>query len=440
MLFENKTSFRNEVKSASLPSVSFAEFLYNRGYYDLSALAVIRMYKDCTPFFMAVDMRATHFSSIPIKIWDKKAKKFIEDHEVMGLLENPNGDTTQTEFLYGMSSFLDITGNSFLYAGGRIERPPLELATIAPYNITFPGGGERFGILNVPNQIQYTGYQGSTMRFVSEEDRNTNHIRFIDSRIRDKELWHVRTFNPTRSGNSFWGMSRGQPAWLEMQQYLSGNKTNWSMLKRGTRISMAWINNRGEELTEKQWQRVTEESQKYSGDENAGGTPVLDGMDVKPIQSTYKDMQFKDLQDSMFERTMGSYQIPIPLVSSETMTLDNLKTSMLQLYDRAVIPQAIYFYAELTRFLLSRYKNSENLMFTYSDTDITALMERNIAITKEKKDIGVSTIDELRADVGDEPLPSGEGDVVYRPINEIPLGADSEVNDGDLSDPDEDDD
>lgn len=408
-----------EVKSAVFPTTSFVDFLNNGQNNDLADFTAIQLYMDAMPFFNAVDMRARNFAAIPIRVWDKSKNEFLDDHPVLDLLENPNADTTQLEFLYQYASYFDITGDSFLFAGGRVTAPALELATIPPQRTTF-GFGNQFGILHVPDTITVTTVgQGASVFEANDVD---GMIRFYERE--DRELWHTRQFNPLRSASNFRGMSRAKPVFLEIQQYLSGNNTNWSMLKRGTRLSMAWVNNRGEALTETQWDRMQEEAEKYKGDMNAGGTPILDGMDVKIIQQTNRDMEFKDLQEAMLSRISTVYGIPLALLLDKAMTLNNLETSMLQLFDNAVIPLTNYLYAELTGFLLKRYPDSENLEFRFNEGDITALRVRIIESAERQNKLGVNTINEIRTLIGDEALADG-GDVVLVPANLIPVADDA---------------
>lgn len=425
----NKANSNRDIdtRSYSYPDQSFTEFLYNGGHGDLSAFAAIELYKKTMPLFNAVDMRATAFSQIPIRLWDKKKLEFIDDHPVLELLEKPNADMSQMEFLEQISNYYDITGNSFTVATGTINKPPLELINIPPQFINFGFGGQ-FGLLNIPSQIDVNVIDGSrgSSTFRAEENMALG-LRFI-SPSQDKEIWHSRTFNPTRSGSNFWGMSRARSVWLEIEQYLSGNKTNLSMLKRGTRLSMAWVNKRSEALTDTQWSRLKSEGEKYAGDTNAGGTPILDGMEVMSMQVTNRDMEFKDLQESMFSRISTNFAIPLPLLLSQSMTLDNLKTSMLQFYDRSVLPVTKRHYNELTRFLLPRYKDSEDLEFKFNESDVSALRARMIDTAKAQSEVGVSTDNELRSVIGYEALPEG-GDVVWKPFNLVPQGVDGFTND-----------
>jgi HK97 family phage portal protein len=400
---------------------SFAEFLSNGGNHDLSNIAAIRMYMDAMPFYAAVDIRARNFAQIPMRVWDTKAKVFVDDHESMELLKKPNADVTGSEFLEQYASFFDITGDSFLFASGRAANPPLELATVAPYNITF-GTGQRFGILHVPDTITTTDSIAGGTRFVAKDVDGM--IRFQSGLEESQELWHTRKFNPLRSGTNFFGMSTARPVFLEIQQYLSGNNNNWSILKRGARVSMAWVNNKLEPLTDGQWDRMIEEKAKYEGDLNAGGAPILDGVDIKSISMSNVDMQFKDLQDAMLARILSVYGIPLALFMDKSMTLNNLEVSMVQLFDNAVLPLTRYLYAELTQFILMRYKNSENLEYRFNADDIEALQVRIIESAKKKSEVNVSTMDELRAMLGGEDLPNGDGSVILAPKGTAPLNFD----------------
>ncbi len=410
-----------EKKSIIPPQgLSFTEFLISNGDGDLGSFAAIQLYMKAMPLFNAVSLRAQAFSQIPIRVWDRSIEEFV-GHPSLDLLRNPNADVSQIEFFEQIASYYDITGDSFIVATGRIINPPLELAAVPPQTVTF-GTGSKFGILHVPDQIWVTQVMSGSLQFNAEgiPDRG---VHFINS-MQDKEIWHIRTFNPLRSSTNFRGMSTAQPVWFELQQYISGNNTNLSLLKRGTKLSLAWVNNRGEELTDKQWERMQEEAQKYSGDMNAGGTPILDGMDVKTIQQTNRDMEFKDLQEAMLSRVSTVYRIPLALLLAQSMTLNNLETSMIQLFDNSVLPLTNKIYNELTRLVLSRYPDSENLEYRFNEQDIPALRSRMIASAKSLSEVNVNTTDEIRSIVGFEALPSG-GDQVLKPATLVPLGSDS---------------
>ncbi len=419
-----------ETKSVIGPAVDFPTFLASGGHYDLSAYASMLLYSATMPMFSAIDKRATAFSQIPPRLWDKSKKEFVVSHPVLDLLAKPNADLTRQEFLYQYASYFDITGNAFLLAKGDTNRPPGEIMTVVPSNVTF-GFGSKFGFLKIPDTIRFTAANEGSDLFNATVDIRRDSIRFIDGKGTG-EAWHTRQFNPMRSTSNFWGLSKAQPLWLEIQQFISGNKTNLSMLKRGTRLSMVWTykpaDGDGEPLTKKQLARLEEQAQKYMGDENAGATPILDQMEITPVQQSNRDMEFNTMQDTMENRINKVYDIPLAKVTVASMTLNNLETSQLQFYDDAVLPLTNYLYAELTNFLLPRYPNSENLEFKFNEHDIPSLKIRIIANAKAQHEIGLNTIDEGRALLGYEGLASG-GDVILRPSTLIPVGEDGFTDD-----------
>ena len=411
-------------------SLSFPEWLAQGGNGDLYAGTAIEYYTKIMPFFNAVDLRATTFSSIPVRVKEKQeGGEFLETHPVMDLLERPNANSSWISFSEQMSSFFDVTGDCYIMATGRINAPPLEMQVISPQHVTDSGiASGKMGFLNLPSYITVESEIGRPERFEPREYPGLG-LRYVN-REENRELWHFNTFNPKRSATNFRGMSRAQPIWYEMQQYLSGNKNNLANLKRGTRLSMAWVNNSGTPLTDGQWDRMQEEAAKYKGDSNAGGTPVLDGMDVKTIQQTNRDMEFGELQQSMYSKISTAYKIPLAFLLPGTMTMNNVENSMLQFFDLAALPLTNRIYNELTLLLMPRYQGSENLKFSFNQNDIPALRTRVLENAKKQKDVDASTINELRQKLGDEPLSDG-GDEVYRPMGLVPVGEEDPIGDDD---------
>lgn len=420
MFLPEANDVKNEEKSFNSlsSSISFPEFLANGGNADLSSFAAIELYKQAMPFFNAINTRAKHFSMIPIRLFNTKTNEFIDDHPVLELLKSPSGDVSQIEFLQSLASYYDITGNLYIVANGRVNRPPLDLITLSPTIVSFGAVSRQWGLMNIPSSISVSNNTVSLDQFLDNDVKGK--VRFYNKSA-DKELWRINEFNAGQSIGVFTGTSLAQPLWYELQQYIAGNRTNLSMLKRGTRLSMAWVNTGKEELTPTQYERLQEQAQLYSGDVNAGKTPILDGMDVKTIQQTNRDMEFKDLQAAMLSRISNLYDIPLAMLLDTSMTENNLQVANVQLYDNAVLPLASRIYDELTRFLLPRYPDSENLEFRFNENDIPALRARIIETANLQKKVGVNSTNEIREVLGDEPLDEG-GDDVLIPTNLIPIG------------------
>lgn len=410
----NKSALNINTKgySSDYRGVSFYDCLYNGGgiySQDLSIIHTLNLYSSVSPFYLAVDKIARAVSEIQMKVKDTNSDEFV-DHDVLELLSHPNATMSACEFMYELSTYFSVTGNAFMVSTGRPGVPPLELWSIQPQRIT-PQYGVVDEVSPAPSRYQMNSTLQNAIFFDEDEikDGQFSTIRYFNES--KGELWHVKQLNPFLNVNNFYGMSKARPLMLELEQYVSGNVNNLSLLKRGARPSTAWVNNRGEELTETQYERILEEAAKYSGDQNAGGTPILDGMDIKEMSQNNRDMQFKELQDNMKADIYNIYGVPLALMSENVMTLNNLETAQIQFYDNAVIPQIDYLTTELTRFLMYRYKNSENLIITYAPSDIEVLRPRTLDNATKLNSLNVNTMNEIRTVLGEQELEEG-GDVI----------------------------
>jgi len=417
-----------ETKNHITPPVelSFAEFLMVNGHSDLGFARIIQLYKQILPFQNAVDIRARALSDTPTRLKDKEGK-LVKSHPMLDLINKPNDAETSRQFKYALASTYDMLGNVFVLATGDVDRKPHELIVIQPHKVTANGIDSRFGWLNIPASfyVRNEGYAGD--RFFAEDSEHG--IRYINN-LRDKELIPMIGFNPLSNSANYFGMSKAQPSLYEMEQYLEGNINNKSNLVRGARPSMIWQNNRPEMLTQEQWDRAKEMSQKYSGSKNAGGIPLLDGLEAKPISSSNNEMQFRDLQKDMFERINVCYDIPLPMVTSTANTFNNYETAQVSLWDNAIMPLGGVLNEHLTKALAPRF-DAEGYHYAIDEADVEPLRKRTIETAKIQNEINVNSIDEIRELINYAPYPKVGGDI-YAPLNIMPLGSGAMV----IGDPD----
>lgn len=405
---------------------SFAPYQYADGISSgfnakVGAREAVRLYEQCTPFFQAVNMRAEAFSSIPIRVYDKNQKVFIDEHPILDLLNQPNPASTQTNFLKAYSSYVDITGEAYLVATGDMGREPLELMNAKPQCVDV---GVIQGLYSVP-----TCYNWSTTTFyeqylLSKTDELGGHFRYWN-RDQNRSMWQVKEFNP--NSDSLRGVSKASPLWLQIQQFIAADTNNFSVLQRGGRPSLAWVWQHETPMTDEQFERWKEQVTAYEGAMNAGRQVAVDNMKPENLSQSNVDMQFAENRKTVREDIFSVYQIPLSMVSADTMTMDNLKVSALLFWDNAVLPHADNLLDELTRFLMPRYKNSENLILTYNPIDIQALKTRTIAETLDLKQSLILTDNELRTRVGYEEIEGG--DVIFKPMSSIPAGMDRYTGD-----------
>ena len=399
--------------------VGFTEYLASAGQFDLSLVRMTELYSTVMPFFNAIDIRARSFSEVrPMVSEVGDESEFITDHQVLKLLRKPNDAQSGAEFGYDISSLFDIHGNAFVIATGQVDKPPLELIPVPAFRVTMLSTSPELGWLNVPSQIRVNSDRFSSLLFFAESTQSG--VRYY-TKSRDKELLHIKGFNPWMNSNNFWGMSRANPLLKELEQYQEGNVNNLSLLLRGARPSMVWQNARDTALTSEQREFLEEAAKKYSGSKNAGGVPILDGIEAKGVATNNREMEFKELQRDMYNRIAVAYDIPLPLLSNDAASYNNYRTAQVALWDNAVIPQIQRIYGSLTDFLMPRYGDDPTeVQLTYNVASIEPLKQRQVEIIREQNEINVNTVNEIRHLLGNDPV--AEGNVIYAPMTMSPLG------------------
>ncbi len=394
---------------------SFIDFLLMNRQYDLAFHQAIKYYSICAPLFTAIDWIAGKGAEVQIALYDKKEKQYIFEHDVLTLLQNPSADSTYEEFMYATIAFYLLTGNSYLLAEGNINKPPISVKVIPPSAVTY--------------QIASDGYPKSfTVSTFSDAfvfDRDVSKLYTLGYRYyyqKIKELYQIKTFNPDQNNFKLVGKSPLNSIYYEIEQYIASGTHNLSLLKRGATISGIFTHD--DKLTDDAFRRLQDQINRfYSGEQNAG-RPFLaeDGLGFTASGYTNKDMDFYQLKKEVTAMIYECFKIPSPLVSEETMTMSNMDTAKLSLYEDAILPVLSRVFSELTNFLLPRYPNSENLCFAYDEGTIQALQPRKFDNLKTIKDIGVVTTNELRAQLGYEPLEGG--DDLYQPASNVPYARD----------------
>jgi HK97 family phage portal protein len=442
-IFSNRKNLRSELQTLKkqvdqLNAIkSFS--IYDNGYfagesqYNASVLTALKLYEQCSPLFMVVDKIVSAYINVPFRIKDKNTDEFIENHPVLELLEKPNSDESEFSFKESLATSFLITGNAFLIASGNINREPLELYNSSArfFNPIIEG---RTNFNFTPSRYLYTAFNDS---IVFKARDVIDGIRFYNDDI--MELYHIKRYNAQYGNNNSFGMSKVYPLLREIEQYVSANVNNISLLQRGARMSTIFQNNRGEELTEAQYERAKAEAERFSGSENAGKTFIADGFEAKEVGQTNRDMQFKEMQDAMISRIANVYGVPLALLLDSTMTLNNLQTARLHLDKDAVIPLANRINKELTRFLMPRYKNSENLEFAIDITQIESLKPETLANAQIMAQTGVNTINEIRTELGfvhiddGDKLTSQQNSVDVSSLLEDQDQSDNEPNDAEKS-------
>lgn len=379
---------------------SFVGWLQRNDNWNLSFAALLHYYERCAPLNSATNEISDGGSEIPARVWDKKAKKYIEDHDVLERLERPNNDMDQNEFVQHALALQAITNNPFFDFIGNVNKPPLEIDIVSPCIVDVE-----------PDSVGDVG----TIRVMSEFGKRLYKQENIKGRViysmgSEREIVHLKGFNPKRGTRNFFATPVARPLYYDIEQYIQGGLHNKSLLEKGARPSGILTTNADEWMPDNVFQRLEEELKKFlTGAGNAGQVMIGENAGFKELSTTNKDMDYKTLIITATIAIYRQFRIPIPLVSEGAMTYSNYGTANVALYDRAILPAVKKLYRKLGQALFPRYgESSRDLELVVDDQDIPALETRRIENTKSKSEIGVVEVNELRTDLGLEERPGGD--------------------------------
>ena len=379
------------------------------------------IYSKISPAYDAIDRIATEFTTIKPMVFDTKKNEFVSEHPILELFKNPNPFNSRQSFFYDLSTFFLATGNSFYAGTGPVMEPPLEIDIIRPEIISISSSDSqkvksyRVDDFDLSHMFNLTS--------VADEFGLRDAMRLGRFRYYEKdalEFFHIKNFNPLPGigFNRHFGMSKLTPLFFENEQFEHLSTHNLSLLRRGATIGGILAIEGA--LSEDQREALTQQlNNLHTGSENTGRTMVTEG-GAKWIDNvkTNKDMDFMNLKKSNVTSIYNAYRVPLPLVLAETMTLANMDAARLALFENAVLPLTKILYSELTRGLLRRYPDSQNLILSFDPFDIPALEAGRVDTVNEISKAGVMTINELRTLLGKEGVENG--DEIFLPANLIP--------------------
>jgi HK97 family phage portal protein len=415
-LFKRKSAESIERKSnvviGDIPIDSFLAFALNTTG-RVSASQAMRFYRENSSVATAVDLIAESFEQIQ-PVLQLEDGKFIDEHEVLDLLNTPNGFQTWQGFGGQLSRHYLLKHDSHINALGNVNRPPIELFAIKPQNVnTQEDTRDSFPKMYlVPTGAGHGSYN---------RQESVRVARFYDGTL--KELYHIMGFS-SRSTN-IEGDSPLEAAALETKQQIQGRVHNLSLLEKGGRLSLivSFADTMNDDQHTERKKRINEQ---LSGAENAGNIAVISAkdMNIKEVGQNNKDMDFAELDRIAGQAIYLRYKIPLPLVTLDASTFNNMQTAITLLYDQAVLPHADTIFSGLSKMLLPRYKLDPNkIRITYNPDTITALMDRRLEQLEKRKKINIETINELRSQLPNrEPIENG--DILYQPATLVPVGED----------------
>jgi HK97 family phage portal protein len=359
----------------------------------------------------ACDLISWAFEQLEPVLQDKKTKDYVDDHPLIELINNPGFKMTSDRFQFElMTSFL-VTGECYPILEGNVNYEP-------------------FGIYTLGSN--YTSLQEAADGWLGQIIINQNRQDEVYSReeIPKRRMWvyqhstklkeTVQILNKTRR-NALRAQSVLERVYYQALTKYYGNVHNSALLKNPGRLSGTMSPKAA--LNQDAWEAFQNEARNtIEGPQNAGRM-LYPPAPVEFINHMLnpRDMDFINLIENSREEIHSQYQIPLPLVTTKTMTMGNYENAVYAFYDMAVMPRAKFLYKQLGKFALPRYKDGDRYDLVINEKEIPALKERLFKIVKEVRATSAFSENEMRsiagyADLGDE------GDQIWKPSNLIPSG------------------
>lgn len=375
--------------------------------------SAMQFYRSSSSVAIAVDMIADEVEHL-MPVIQTEDGKYIQDHDLLRMLKSPNGFDNWAGFIGAAARNYLLTRECFFYAGGGVSRPPLEMFSVKPQTIS-----------SVENAVDK--YPQSFL--ITEGRAHGNYVRvekakkinYYDGGLR--EVFRVHGYS-SRVDESR-ADSPLEAVALEARQQIQGRVHNLSLLNNGGRLSLL-VQFKDAMSEDEHIARRDSIRAQFAGPENGGNIGVISSadMDVKEFGTTNKDMDYAELDAVAREALFLRYKIPLPLVSNDASTDNNMQHAVFHLYDRAVLPLADVLLDGLGRMLLPRYGiDPQRACLTYNPESIEALVARRVDMLLARQKLGVETINELRAQLPNrEPLEGG--DTLYQASTLVPVGTD----------------
>lgn len=389
---------------------------------QLSNTEAMRMYRRNSSIATAVDMISDAFTQINPVIQDNDGN-FIMEHELLSFLRQPNPQQTYHEFASAYIHSYLITGNSYIAAFGNVNSKPLEIHPIKPQQISTYEDTDNYAKSYIISDGVGCGSY--------ERQKIKKRDRYL-TRERLRELYHVMNYSSNTTDVK--GDSLIQAAMIEVSQMIEGRNLNLQTILKGGNLGLAVIFNDGEiddydgmnggGTDQDIHKERTEQVRDALGGSNGERIAVLSGNEVsiQEFGKTNKDMDYLNLDKMASEAIYSRYGIPLPLISTDASTFNNMSTAVRMFYDFSVLPATNILFEGIQKFLFPRFGiDGSEFKLTYNPMSIPVLKERLIDEIAKRHENNIETVNELRKAFGGKDPVDG-GDSILINATQVPIG------------------
>lgn len=172
------------------------------------------------------------------------------------------------------------------------------------------------------------------------------------------------------------------------------------------RPDMAWVSE--EPLAPTQQREFEQRLEKFRGPRNAGRPIVTSQMKPMPLQMTYKDMEWKELNAVLERRIRNAFNLPESFADLNDANRASSVAGNRQFYALAIDPALRTDAEQLTVSFLSRFGVEEGEMWFGYDNPDSEDEERTSRVLVSYVGAKILTRNEARAEIGYEPVDGGD--------------------------------
>lgn len=324
---------------------------------------------------VCVDKIAETMSGIPLQLkrYNKEGQdEEIFEHEVIDVLDKPNGIMTGRDLMYFLSAHQEVVGNAYLLQDR--ENNPTQIFPLPPQNVKVEMNKD---------MTEITGFKYSVGTF-------TRHYK-------PEEVVHLKQPN---IANPLKGRSRLEKIaeWVDVDNYATD--FNRRFFLNGATLS----GNLETEFTTKEGLEIAKLGfeMRHKGAKNAHKVGVLP-KGTKFVASTLppKDMQFVEMDVRFRDKILSAFGVPKSVLGIvEDVNRANAEASNYVFMAFTIKPKMERLVAYLNEFLLPRFSGTEDLYIDFPD-----IVPDNEELTIRKYQAALAngaymTVNEVRGQLG----------------------------------------
>ena len=420
--FEKKSmETKTYYDSVSMDSIFGAGIEGDLGAF-LNAVVSYYLFAVCDSVHNAITIVADEFSQIRPVLQDKKTKEYVLEHEALELLETNDLRFNETQVKKELMVSFMAAGECFPVIGGNVNYDPVSLYHYPACNISVVQGNDGY-IANILGSYQnvITNYT----RAVDSKIYNNLHTFVFEDQTKLNQMMHILS---NRRRNYLRAQSDLESIYYQATMKFYTAMHNSGIVKHASRPGGLWSPT--VPLSDDQYTAFSNSIKSgFSGPSKAGKNIVTQHpINYQNLLLTTRDMDFVNLMNESAKDIYNVFRIPLPLVTTETMTHGNYETSIYALYDLAVLPKAKFLFKNIGDFILARYKDGDRFRLVIDDREIPALKQRLLERGQAMRNIFAFSQDEIRGEVGHEITGDKTGKIVYIPATYIEAGAKDEYS------------